>query len=38
VHRALVVAALCVLAGCEKPKDAGYLGYIEGEFVLLASP
>jgi HlyD family secretion protein len=39
VHRALLIAtAACVLAGCEKPAQNGWQGYIEGEFVLLASP
>ena len=39
MHRALLIAAAaCLLAGCEKPADNGWQGYIEGEFVLLASP
>ena len=29
---------LVLLAGCEKPADDAWQGYIEGEFVLLASP
>jgi HlyD family secretion protein len=38
MHRALLIAAACLLAGCEKPASNGWQGYIEGEFVLLASP
>jgi len=39
MHRALLIAAaVCLTAGCEKPADNGWQGYIEGEFVLLASP
>jgi len=38
MHRALLIAAVCVTAGCEKPADNGWQGYVEGEFVLLASP
>jgi HlyD family secretion protein len=38
MHRALLIAALCAMAGCEKPADHGWQGYVEGEFVLLASP
>ena len=39
MHRALLIAAAaCLTAGCEKPADNGWQGYIEGEFVLLASP
>jgi HlyD family secretion protein len=38
VHRALLIAAACALAGCEQPAQNGWQGYIEGEFVLLASP
>ena len=30
--------ALIVLAGCDKPSDDAWQGYIEGEYVLLASP
>lgn len=38
MHRALLIAAVAMVAGCEKPADHGWQGYIEGEFVLLASP
>ena len=38
VHRTLLIAAACLVAGCEKPANPGWQGYIEGEFVLLASP
>lgn len=34
----IVLAALLVLAGCDKPPADTWQGYIEGEFVLLASP
>jgi HlyD family secretion protein len=30
--------ALAVLAGCTRPGPAGYQGYLEGEFVYVASP
>ena len=39
MHRALLIAAACALAGCDKPANGGgWQGYIEGEFILLASP
>ena len=38
MHRTLLIAAVCALAGCEKPAQSGWQGYVEGEFVLLASP
>lgn len=38
MHRARLIAAVLVLAGCGKPADNGWQGYVEGEFVLLASP
>jgi len=34
----ILLGALALLAGCEKPADDAWQGYIEGEFVLLASP
>jgi HlyD family secretion protein len=37
MKRALLLAVL-VLAGCERPKSDAWQGYIEGEYVLLASP
>lgn len=37
MKRWAILAFLAVL-GCEKPADDGWQGYIEGEFVLLASP
>ncbi|MBE0615443.1 MAG: HlyD family efflux transporter periplasmic adaptor subunit [Burkholderiales bacterium] len=38
--RDLLAAALlgALLAGCEKEPDAGYQGYIEGEYIYLAAP
>jgi HlyD family secretion protein len=33
-----VLFLVLALAGCEKPADDAWQGYIEGEFVLLASP
>ena len=38
LRRLLLVAAAAALIGCEKRNDPGWQGYIEGEFVLLASP
>jgi HlyD family secretion protein len=38
MHRALLIAAACMAAGCDRPADNGWQGYVEGEFVLLASP
>ena len=35
---AAVLAASVLLGGCDKPAPTGYQGYIEGEFVNLASP
>ncbi len=37
MRRALAVALL-ILCGCEKPPQEGWQGYVEGEFILLASP
>ncbi len=34
----LVAVALVVLSACEEARDSGWQGYIEGEYVLLASP
>lgn len=34
----LALIVLALLAACEKPQDNSWQGYIEGEFVLLASP
>lgn len=36
--RRLLVSAFILLAGCDKPPADTWQGYIEGEFVLLASP
>lgn len=36
--RAALLLAVAALAACEKPRDNAWQGYIEGEFVLLASP
>ena len=36
--RRFVVSAFILLAGCDKPPADTWQGYIEGEFVLLASP
>jgi HlyD family secretion protein len=36
MHRSLILALL--LAGCEKPATDAWQGYVEGEYVLLASP
>jgi HlyD family secretion protein len=38
LRRVLIVFAAVVLVGCEKPANDSWQGYIEGEFVLLASP
>src|SRR5271157_3259437 len=32
------LAALCILAGCSRPADNRVQGYVEGEFVYIASP
>ncbi len=37
MRRAALIAVL-VLSGCEKQNNSGWQGYIEGEYVLLASP
>ena len=34
----LLALAVLVLAGCSRPHPAGYQGYLEGEFVYVASP
>ena len=34
----LVFAALCLLAGCDRPQRDVVQGYVEGEFVYVASP
>ena len=34
----LVLAALLVLPACEAPQSGAFLGYIEGESVLIAAP
>jgi len=33
-----VIAMLCILPGCDRPDDRRVQGYIEGEFVYVASP
>lgn len=38
MHRALIVVLLASLAGCQKPQNEAWQGYVEGEFVMLASP
>ena len=38
MRRALLALAAVLLVGCEKTASDGWQGYIEGEFVLLASP
>ena len=38
MRRLVAVLLLAALAGCEKPRDDSWQGYIEGEYVLLASP
>jgi HlyD family secretion protein len=38
MHRALALLAALLLAGCSEPSSDAWQGYIEGEFVLLASP
>ena len=38
MKRALAAALGAALLGCEQPQPAGWQGYVEGEFVLLASP
>lgn len=37
MHRLALILAVA-LAGCEKPADGSWQGYVEGEYVLLASP
>jgi HlyD family secretion protein len=34
----LLCAALLGLAGCSRPKSAGYQGYLEGEFIYVGAP
>src|SRR3970282_2273818 len=36
--RRFLLIFVVALAGCEKPENNSWQGYIEGEFVLLASP
>lgn len=38
MNRLALLAAVILLAGCGKPADDGWQGYIEGEYVMLASP
>jgi HlyD family secretion protein len=37
MHRLALILAVA-LAGCEKPADGSWQGYVEGEYVMLASP
>ena len=37
MHRAALIA-LAVLSGCGQPAAPSWQGYVEGEYVLLASP
>ncbi len=34
----ITIATLCLLAGCGQPDDTGIQGYVEGEYVYVASP
>jgi len=38
VRVAAVMAAMCILAGCSRPVPEQVQGYVEGEFVYVASP
>jgi len=38
VLRLVVIAALCLAAGCEPEEEAGIQGYVEGELVYMSSP
>lgn len=38
MKRASLLLALLALAACERPKSEAWQGYVEGEYVLLASP
>lgn len=38
MHREIAVLLVVLVTACEKPADNGWQGYVEGEFVLLASP
>lgn len=38
MRRALLLVALAALAGCEKAETNVWQGYVEGEYVMLASP
>ena len=38
MNRLALLAAVILLAGCGEPADDGWQGYIEGEYVMLASP
>jgi hypothetical protein len=37
-HYRLIALASGLLVACSQPANDGYQGYMEGEFVLLASP
>src|SRR5579862_2980826 len=38
LHCSIALAALCLLANCSRPDSNRLQGYIEGEFVYVASP
>ena len=38
INNLCILAALCILAGCSRPADNLVQGYVEGEFVYIASP
>ena len=34
----IAIASLLTIAGCTRPAPAGWQGYLEGDFVYVASP